>query len=80
MHRLIIEHLADHYAFYGEGDGVRIARKHLGWYTSKLAGGDAFRAQMNRLESSADRSRPSTGISAGLRPLGNASSMRQRRG
>ena len=40
IHRLIIEHLADHYAFYGEGDGVRIARKHLGWYTSKLAGGD----------------------------------------
>jgi tRNA-dihydrouridine synthase B len=55
MHRLIIEHLADHYAFYGEADGVRIARKHLGWYTSKLAGGDAFRAQMNRLESSADQ-------------------------
>ena len=55
MHRLIIEHLADHYAFYGEGDGVRIARKHLGWYTSKLAGGDAFRAQMNLLESSADQ-------------------------
>jgi tRNA-dihydrouridine synthase B len=55
MHRLIIEHLADHYAFYGEGDGVRIARKHLGWYTSKLAGGEAFRAQMNRLESSADQ-------------------------
>jgi tRNA-dihydrouridine synthase B len=55
MHRLIIEHLADHYAFYGEGDGARIARKHLGWYTSKLAGGDAFRAQINRLESSADQ-------------------------
>jgi tRNA-dihydrouridine synthase B len=55
MHRLIIEHLADHYAFYGESDGVRIARKHLGWYTSKLAGGDVFRAQMNRLESSADQ-------------------------
>ena len=34
---------------------MRIARKHLGWYTSKLAGGDAFRAQMNRLESSADQ-------------------------
>ena len=55
MHRLIVEHLADHYAFYGEVDGVRIARKHLGWYTSKLAGGDAFRAQVNRLESSADQ-------------------------
>jgi tRNA-dihydrouridine synthase B len=55
IHRLIIEHLADHYAFYGEVDGVRIARKHLGWYTSKLAGGDAFRARINLLESSADQ-------------------------
>jgi tRNA-dihydrouridine synthase B len=26
------EHLADHYAFYGERDGPRIARKHIGWY------------------------------------------------
>jgi len=34
---------------------VRIARKHLGWYTSKLAGGSAFRAQMNLLQSSADQ-------------------------
>jgi tRNA-dihydrouridine synthase B len=55
MHRLIIEHLADHYSFYGECDGVRIARKHLGWYTSKLAGGDEFRTQINRLESSAEQ-------------------------
>jgi tRNA-dihydrouridine synthase B len=55
IHRLIGEHLLDHYAFYGEVDGVRIARKHLGWYTSKLVGGDAFRARINRLESSADQ-------------------------
>jgi tRNA-dihydrouridine synthase B len=55
IHRLIVEHLVDHYAFYGEVDGVRIARKHLGWYTSKLVGGDTFRAQINRLESSADQ-------------------------
>ena len=44
---LIVEHLADHYAFYGEDSGVRIARKHLGWYTSALAGGDAFRREVN---------------------------------
>ena len=31
---LIVEHLHDHYAFYGEEAGVRIARKHLGWYTA----------------------------------------------
>ncbi len=26
------DHLLDHYAFYGERDGPRIARKHIGWY------------------------------------------------
>jgi tRNA-dihydrouridine synthase B len=26
------EHLVDHYAFHGEHAGVRIARKHIGWY------------------------------------------------
>ena len=39
---LIVAHLADHYAFYGEVTGVRTARKHLGWYTEALAGGEAL--------------------------------------
>jgi tRNA-dihydrouridine synthase B len=43
---LIAAHLADHYAFYGELTGVRTARKHLGWYTAALAGGDTFRGEM----------------------------------
>ena len=29
---IILTHLDSLYAFYGEGTGVRIARKHLGWY------------------------------------------------
>jgi tRNA-dihydrouridine synthase B len=29
---IILAHLDSLYAFYGEGTGVRIARKHLGWY------------------------------------------------
>ena len=29
---ILIEHLENLYAFYGEPAGVRIARKHLGWY------------------------------------------------
>jgi tRNA-dihydrouridine synthase B len=44
---VIARHLADHYAFYGEAAGVRIARKHLGWYTQQLAGGEAFRREVN---------------------------------
>ncbi len=43
----ILLHLADHYAFHGEQLGVRIARKHLGWYTKDLAGGESFRREIN---------------------------------
>src|SRR5262249_17606424 len=49
-HAAIVVHLADHHAFYGELAGVRIARKHLGWYTRDLAGGDAFRREINAVE------------------------------
>jgi tRNA-dihydrouridine synthase B len=44
---LILEHLADHYAFHGEEIGVRTARKHLGWYTRDLAGGELLREEVN---------------------------------
>ena len=50
---LMAEHLQAHYAFYGEFLGVRTARKHIGWYVRELAGGEAFRQQMNLLESTA---------------------------
>ena len=33
---IILEHLASLYAFYGEDQGMRIARKHLGWYCERL--------------------------------------------
>jgi tRNA-dihydrouridine synthase B len=33
---IILSHLASLYAFYGEDSGVRIARKHLGWYCEQL--------------------------------------------
>ena len=32
---------------------MRIARKHLGWYTKNLAGGDAFRREINAAETTA---------------------------
>ena len=47
---LLLDHLLDHYALYGEFTGVRSARKHIGWYVKNLPGGEAFRAQMNLLE------------------------------
>ncbi|SFC02472.1 tRNA-U20-dihydrouridine synthase [Polaromonas sp. OV174] len=48
--RLLLDHLPDHYALYGDFSGVRTARKHIGWYVKSLPGGEAFRAQMNLLE------------------------------
>ena len=48
---LMEEHLLAHYAFYGEFMGVRTARKHIGWYVHDLVGGEAFRQQMNKIES-----------------------------
>ena len=50
---VVLEHLAEHYGFYGEFAGVRIARKHLGWYATGLAEGEAFRHEVNRLDTSA---------------------------
>jgi tRNA-dihydrouridine synthase B len=55
IRRVLIEHLNDLYQFYGEYSGVRIARKHISWYTKGLAGSAAFRHAMNQLESSADQ-------------------------
>jgi tRNA-dihydrouridine synthase B len=51
MRDLLLEHLADHYQFYGELPGVRTARKHIGWYVSSLPGGIQFADQINKIES-----------------------------
>jgi tRNA-dihydrouridine synthase B len=52
VRRALLAHLQDHYALYGEFTGVRSARKHIGWYVRALPGGEAFRAEMNRIEGS----------------------------
>ncbi len=51
IHRILRGHLADLYAFYGEETGVRIARKHISWYTKGLDGAAQFRHGMNQLQS-----------------------------
>lgn len=50
VRRLLLEHLQEHYALYGEFTGVRSARKHVGWYVKALPGGEAFRSRMNLLD------------------------------
>ncbi|MBB1472801.1 tRNA dihydrouridine synthase DusB [Luteimonas sp. MC1782] len=47
---ILIAHLEALHAFYGEPSGVRIARKHLGWYAKDRPENAAFRAVVNRAE------------------------------
>jgi len=49
IHRVLRSHLAELYAFYGPDIGVRVARKHISWYTKGIAGSARFRMEMNRL-------------------------------
>lgn len=51
VERILLDHLSALHAFYGDEMGVRIARKHVGWYLATLPGAREFRAQFNRLDS-----------------------------
>lgn len=55
IHAVLLAHLEALYDFYGEYTGVRMARKHISWYTRGLAGSAAFRHRMNQLESSREQ-------------------------
>lgn len=54
---ILLGHLEDLYAFYGETAGVRIARKHLGWYARDRPENAAFRAVVNAAESAHEQQR-----------------------
>ncbi len=43
---IIFAHLESLYAFYGEDTGVRVARKHLGWYLAKLPDAPAIKSAL----------------------------------
>ena len=47
---ILLGHLRHLHDFYGEPSGVRIARKHLGWYARDRPENAAFRAVVNRAE------------------------------
>ena len=51
MRAVVLEHLEGIYSLYGDELGLRIARKHIGWYTRALPGGEAFRRESNAIES-----------------------------
>ncbi len=49
QHATVKEHYAAMLAHYGTTAGLRIARKHIGWYTKGLAKSAEFRARVNNL-------------------------------
>ncbi len=47
---ILVGHLKNLYDFYGEHTGVRVARKHISWYSKGQAHGAAFRQAVNRVD------------------------------
>lgn len=52
---IILQHITALYAFHGEAAGVRIARKHLGWYCQPHTATKQFRPQLMAAESSSSQ-------------------------
>jgi len=50
---IILQHLESLYEFYGEHTGVRMARKHLGWYCARDADTMALRPALMSAASTA---------------------------
>ena len=62
VREILLGHLQALHAFYGEQAGVRIARKHLGWYAKDRSESSssqqvAFRTIVNRAETTAEQLR-----------------------
>jgi len=53
MGAVLIEHLEGLYTLYGEEQGARVARKHIGWTVRELPGGEALRSAVNRIAAAA---------------------------
>lgn len=45
--KIMLDHMHDTLQFYGEEAGMRIFRKHLGWYSKGLPGASQFREYVN---------------------------------
>ena len=52
---MLLEHLEGLYDLYGEEQGARVARKHIGWTVHDLHGGEAFRAGVVRIDGAVEQ-------------------------
>jgi len=55
VQNVLINHLENLYDFYGSHMGVRIARKHIGWYCKHHPNTDLFKQQIVRVESTTEQ-------------------------
>lgn len=46
--QIIVAHFDDMINYYGPETGIRMARKHIGWYSSGLYGSAEFRSKLNQ--------------------------------
>jgi tRNA-dihydrouridine synthase B len=70
---VLLRHVRALHEFYGEQAGVRIARKHLGWYAKERAENAAFRDVVNRADCASEQLRLTVdyfgALEAGLSPV-----------
>lgn len=55
--QILLDHLENLYALYGEHTGTMVARKHVSWYSKGQSGAARFREHFNRLETSHEQQR-----------------------
>jgi tRNA-dihydrouridine synthase B len=55
--RVLGGHLRNLYDFYGEYTGVRVARKHVAWYSKGQPGANRFRQQINQTDTAQEQLR-----------------------
>ncbi len=54
QYEVVVEHYRDMLELYGEQVGVKIARKHLGWYTKGMHGSAEFRNRVNFIDKASE--------------------------
>lgn len=54
QHQTIRGHVDDMMSHYGESTGVKLARKHIGWYSKGLVDSTDYRVAINRAESASE--------------------------
>lgn len=57
LRSMLLDHLEDHYQFYGEYTGVRSARKHIGWYLADLPDATTWLPLINSINCTLEQSR-----------------------